>query len=249
MSGEQIFGLILAITFGAIFGSYATLFAYRLPRGESCFGRYFGQKSRCPNCNAIIKTRDLIPVINWIITLGKCRNCSVKIPRIHFFVEVTTTTLFALCYLKFSFTENFILYAMISVGLVILLACDYTHKVFPQSILLFVTTAIVAFRSVNEGTIVNMINSSAVGVICATVFYQIFYKRVGGFFASESQSLDYTKFILIAGLALNVNALLAYFFVVMLLLTTMLILKIPSKKPNLTFGYVLIIPLIFLLLN
>ena len=81
---EQFPELIIVIAFGCNFGSYATLFAYRLPRGESCFGRYFGQKSRCPNCNSIIKTRDLIPLINWIITFGKCRNCHVKIRALIF---------------------------------------------------------------------------------------------------------------------------------------------------------------------
>ena len=64
-----IFELIIASAFGAIFGSYATLFAYRLPRGESCFGRYFGPKSRCGNCGSTIITRDLIPLLNWILLL------------------------------------------------------------------------------------------------------------------------------------------------------------------------------------
>ena len=94
---ENIFEIILVIAFGAIFGSYATLFAYRLPREESCFGRYFGKKSRCPNCGYTIITRDLIPLLNWIITCGKCRSCKTKIPRIHLFVELSTTILFLIC--------------------------------------------------------------------------------------------------------------------------------------------------------
>ncbi|MBM3579804.1 MAG: prepilin peptidase, partial [Alphaproteobacteria bacterium] len=92
----ELFGIILAATFGAIFGSYATLFAYRLPRDESCFGRYFGQKSSCPSCGATIRTRDLIPLINWLVTLGRCSKCQHKIPRIHLFVELVTTALFVL---------------------------------------------------------------------------------------------------------------------------------------------------------
>lgn len=246
---EFTFGLILAMTFGAVFGSYATLFAYRLPRGESCFGRYFGKKSHCPNCDAIIKTRDLIPLLNWIITLGRCRNCKNKIPRIHFFVEFTTTALFALCYLKFSFSEEFILYALISVGLVILLACDFTHQIFPGPILIFILILIVANRAMHEQSIIGMINSGAFGIIFAVIFYQIFYKKTGAIFANEKQSFDYTKFILIAALALDINSLLFYFFAVMLLFTTLLLLKIPSKKNHIAFGYVLITPFILLLLN
>ena len=95
---EHILGIIFAATLGAIFGSYATLFSYRLPLGESCFGRYFGPKSRCPQCDTIIRTRELIPLLNWLFTRGKCRSCKSKIPRTHLFVEVTTTSLFILCY-------------------------------------------------------------------------------------------------------------------------------------------------------
>ena len=114
---EHLFGIIISAMFGAIFGSYATLFAYRLPLGESCFGRYFGPKSRCPECDTIIKTRDLIPLLNWLMTLGRCRNCQAKIPRTHLFIELSTTILFVLCYLKFSFGEEFIIYALLSAGL------------------------------------------------------------------------------------------------------------------------------------
>jgi leader peptidase (prepilin peptidase)/N-methyltransferase len=76
---EQFFGIIISAAFGAIFGSYATLFAYRLPLNESCFGRYFGPKSRCPQCDTIIRTRELIPLVNWLFTLGRCKNCQTKI--------------------------------------------------------------------------------------------------------------------------------------------------------------------------
>ena len=78
---ENFFGIIFSGIFGAIFGSYATLFSYRLPLKESCFGRYFGPKSRCPNCGNVIKTKELIPVVNWFFTLGKCSKCKTKIPK------------------------------------------------------------------------------------------------------------------------------------------------------------------------
>ncbi len=242
----QAFGIILATAFGAIFGSYATLFAYRLPRGESCFGRYFGKKSRCPNCDTIIKTRDLIPLINWIMTLGRCRKCKIKIPRIHLFVELATTIVFVTCYLKFNFSEEFILYALTGTCLVILLACDFTHRVFPQPILILIATIIVALRASSEGTILNMINSGAIGIICATIFYHIFYK-IGKFFSDDKQCFDYIKFLLAASLALTISQLLFYFFAVMLLFSMILLLRMAQRK--MPFGFILIIPFIQILIN
>lgn len=245
---EQIYGVLLSIFFGAIFGSYATLFAYRLPIGESCFGRYFGPKSRCPQCDTIIRTRELIPLINWIFTLGRCKSCQTKIPRTHLFVELATTTSFVLCYLQFSFGEKFIIYSMISVGLVILSACDYTHKKFPQEALNFILMIGLANRILQDGTIIDAIFSSAVGIILATIFYNIFYKKTDGLFANQQQSFDYTKFILVAAVCLELQMFFLYFFATMMILSTLLLFDLPSKKKRNSFGYALIIPFIYLML-
>ncbi|MDX2082553.1 MAG: prepilin peptidase [Rickettsiales bacterium] len=239
---EQFFGIILSAIFGAIFGSYATLFAYRLPLGESCFGRYFGPKSRCPNCNTIIRTRELIPLINWLFTLGRCKKCQVKIPRTHLFIEVATTIAFVLCYIKFSFGEEFIIYALISVGLVILLATDFTHRIFPQSILNFILMIGLANRVLQDKTIVNAIFSAAIGVIFAAIFYQIFTKKTNSELVGKTQIFDYTKFILIASVCLQQNLFLFYFFTVIMILTMLLFFKFLSRSKRINFGYALIIP-------
>lgn len=244
----EIFGIILSAAFGAIFGSYATLFAYRLPLGESCFGRYFGPKSRCPQCNTIIRTRELIPLVNWLFTLGRCKSCQTKIPRTHLFIELSTTILFVLCYLQFGFSENFMIYSLISTGLVILAACDFTHKKFPEQILNFILMIGLANRVLQDGTTVDAVFSAAIGIIFSVIFYQVFYKKTNGLFATQSQSFDYTKFILIASVCLELRLFLFYFFAVMLTLLTILLLDIPNKKKRSNFGYSLIIPFIYLML-
>ncbi len=245
---EQFFGIIFSAVIGAIFGSYATLFAYRLPLGESCFGRYFGAKSRCPQCNTIIKTRELIPLLNWLFTLGRCRSCQTKIPRTHLFVEAATTILFVVCYLKFSLSQEFLLYAMMSVGAVILLTTDFTHKTFPTSVLNFVLTIGLANRVLQDQQIISVIFSAALGVVFAAVFYHVFYKKTVEFFANQNQSFDYTKFILIAAICLKPQLFLFYFFAVMLILTIVLLLDIQAKKGRNNFGYALIIPFLWVML-
>ena len=245
---EQIIGALLAAAFGAVFGSYATLFAYRLPRGESCFGRYFGQKSRCPQCNTIIRTRDLVPLINWLFTLGKCSKCRTKIPLTHLFIEFATTALFVLFYLKFSFSQEFVLYALISTGVVILLVCDFTHKNFPQPVLIFILMISLAGRVLQDGNVIDVIFSAAIGVIFSAIFYQVFYRKTSGIFVNESQSLDYTKFILISSVQFDLQSFFFYFFAVMLILTIILILKVPNKKNRDNFGYSLLVPFLWAML-
>lgn len=244
---DSIFGIVLAATFGAIFGSYATLFAYRLPLGESCFGRYFGPKSRCPECGAVIKTRDLIPLINWLFTLGRCRKCEAKIPRTHLFVEVATTSLFVLSYIKFSFSEQFLIYAMISVGLVILVTTDFTHKIFPSEVLNFVLMISLVNRVLQDGGILDVIFTVAIGVIFASIFYNAFYKRNSTLFSTQKQSFNYVKFILIGSVAFHLNLFLFYFLTLMVILTMLLLFNVPNKKKRTSFGYAFIIPFIWFL--
>lgn len=245
---EYLFGLIISAVFGAIFGSYATLFAYRLPLGESCFGRYFGPKSRCPQCNTIIRTRELIPLVNWLFTLGRCKSCQAKIPRTHLFIEASTTFLFVVCYIKFSFSQEFLIYSLISVGAVILLATDFTHKTFPQPILNFILMIGLANRVLQDQNVIDVTFSAAIGTVFAIIFYQIFYKKTDGIFASQNQSFDYTKFILIASVCLKLELFLFYFFATMMIFTILLILDIPTKKNRTNFGYSLIVPFLWLML-
>jgi prepilin signal peptidase PulO-like enzyme (type II secretory pathway) len=244
---EHFFGIIIATIFGAVFGSYATLFAYRLPLGESCFGRYFGPKSRCPQCDTVIRTRELIPLLNWLFTLGRCKSCQTKIPRTHLFIEASTTILFVVSYIKFSFSQEFLIYSLISVGAVILLATDFTHKTFPQPILNFILMIGLANRVLQDQNVINVTFSAAIGAVFAIIFYQIFYKKTQGVFASQNQSFDYTKFILIAAICLKLELFLFYFFAVMMIFTIILVLDIPTKKNRSNFGYSLVVPFLWLM--
>ena len=245
---ENIFEIALVIIFGAIFGSYATLFAYRLPRGESCFGRYFGKKSRCPNCGFTIITRDLIPLLNWIITCGKCRSCKTKIPRIHLFVELSTTILFLICYLNFGFTEIFIVNCLIAVSLVVIMACDITHKKFTNQALIFLLFFATINRVLFDQTLANIVYSLTLGIVVSAIFYKIIYKNFSYIFINEEHFFDYIKLILIASVALDYQSFLYYFFEVMFILSLLSFFKVFSKKNIISIGYVFIFPLLWILI-
>jgi prepilin signal peptidase PulO-like enzyme (type II secretory pathway) len=246
---ENILSILLTISFGAIFGSYATLFAYRLPRGESCFGRFFGTKSRCPKCGSILKTKELIPLINWLITLGKCRNCDAKIPKTHLFAELVTTILFVITYLKFGFSDNFIIFSLISVCCVILIITEFTHKTFPYQILIMILFCGFASRLLIDKTIIDSIFSAFLGCIVAAFFYHIFYTKSQGFFSDQNHSFDYTKFILTASVCMNINQFLTYFLIIMIIFSILAFTKLPNSKNKNYYSFVLLIPFLWSLLH
>ncbi|MBL6665245.1 MAG: prepilin peptidase [Rickettsiales bacterium] len=242
-----MFGILIATIFGAVFGSYATLFAYRLPLKESCFGRYFGPKSRCPKCDKIITTRELIPLINWLVTLGKCSNCQTKIPKTHLFIELSTTTLFIISYLQFGFSEQFILFSLIATALIVLIVTDYTHKTFPDSLLNFILMIGLANRILEDQNVINSIYSATFGVLCAIAFYKLFFIKINNIFKSQEQVFDYAKLILIISIILQPQLFVIYFAAILIIFSFFSLTNIATKSKKGNTGYVLIIPLIFLM--
>jgi prepilin signal peptidase PulO-like enzyme (type II secretory pathway) len=244
MNTEQLIGIIFTLIFGAAFGSFATLFAYRLPRNESCFGRYFGPKSRCHNCGTTIITRDLIPIINWLITRGKCRSCNYQISRIHLFVELTTVLLFMLCYYQFGITEKFIIYSLVCTSLVIIMASDFTHKIFPNQALLFILFFAGADRILRENTIIDMAISGTFGIFMVIILHNLIYVKYKHIFANEQQFFSYAKFLLLASAVLNLENFLFYCFILVFALFA--VFKAVKPVKSISFGYIFIIPFICL---
>ncbi len=98
-------GLIVFL-FGLIFGSFANVVIYRLPKGKSLIN----PGSACPSCGKHILFYDNIPLVSFILLRGKCRFCKKKISARYFLVEMISGILFFLTYLKFGLCEKFFIY-------------------------------------------------------------------------------------------------------------------------------------------
>lgn len=81
------FKVITGTTIGLVLGSFATMLAYRLPRGISIIS----PPSHCPHCKARLTPRDLIPVFSWLINKGNCRHCGHKIGTRYLMIEIIIT--------------------------------------------------------------------------------------------------------------------------------------------------------------
>ena len=67
--------LMLVAVLGLVMGSAVTALAYRLPRGHS----WIRGRSACPTCGAVLRPRDLVPVLSFLIARGRCRHCGARI--------------------------------------------------------------------------------------------------------------------------------------------------------------------------
>lgn len=124
-------GIGLASLFGLLFGSFANVVIYRVPKRESVVR----PPSRCPSCGKDILARDNIPVLSWMFLRGKCRNCGARISPRYPFVEALTGALFGLAAATLDPTD-LIAYLPLAWVLVVLSFIDIDHKLLPNRIVL-----------------------------------------------------------------------------------------------------------------
>ncbi len=75
--------LVWLFVLGSLFGSFANVVIYRLPRRRSLLW----PPSYCPRCKHPIRWRDNVPIIGWMLLGGKCRDCGVLISSQYVLVE------------------------------------------------------------------------------------------------------------------------------------------------------------------
>lgn len=76
---------------GLLAGSFVTVVAHRVPRGESIVG----PRSRCPTCGEQIAAYDNVPVISWLALRGRARCCGAPISPRYPLTELALGVLYA----------------------------------------------------------------------------------------------------------------------------------------------------------
>ena len=80
-SGAAGWALVLLAPF---FGSFVGVVIRRLPAARPLAW----QRSRCDRCGAALTPRDLVPILSWLATGGRCRHCGEPIGWFYPGVEV-----------------------------------------------------------------------------------------------------------------------------------------------------------------
>jgi leader peptidase (prepilin peptidase)/N-methyltransferase len=81
----------IAFLGGLLAGSFVTVVAHRVPRGESIVG----PRSRCPGCGAQIAAYDNVPVLSWLALRGRARCCGTPISPRYPLTELALGALYA----------------------------------------------------------------------------------------------------------------------------------------------------------
>ena len=125
-------GWVIALAFGAVFGSFINVVIYRLPRGLSVVN----PPSACPNCKERIKPYDNIPVLSYLLLRGKCRSCgngvSIRYPA----VEALGALLTVLAYLLAPTMIEMLVWSVLALTLLAVTFIDLDFRIIPDRITL-----------------------------------------------------------------------------------------------------------------
>ena len=69
---------------GLIVGSFLATLAIRWPAGRSIAAG----RSRCDQCDATLRARELVPLLSYLLQHGRCRHCAQPIDRSHPSIEL-----------------------------------------------------------------------------------------------------------------------------------------------------------------
>lgn len=119
----QILIVIFIGILGAILGSFYACMGYRIPNKISLTK----PNSYCENCKKEIKWYMNIPVFSYLFLHGKCAYCKSKIDSLSFIVEILTSFLFIVFYLKYGFTVTFFISLVLISVLGVTMASDFRY--------------------------------------------------------------------------------------------------------------------------
>jgi leader peptidase (prepilin peptidase)/N-methyltransferase len=137
----------LAFLGGLTAGSFVTVVAHRVPRGESIVG----PRSRCPECGAQIAAYDNVPVVSWLALRGRARCCGAAISPRYPLTELALGALYAATVLVLWGEPTEIALGLVFVTvLAAVTLTDLERRIIPNKILLVGAVAAVAIAAVGD---------------------------------------------------------------------------------------------------
>ena len=159
----------LFFIFGVIIGSFLNVLLFRYNSGRNILGR-----SCCMSCGYTLTVRELIPIVSFIASFGRCRQCESKISLQYPLVEALTGLLFLGIYFL-DLPILALLYMLVVTSLlVVLLVYDIHHKIIPDAIV-YTFAFMGLFQTVIDFSTLTFHTPSAIAIISGPLLFLPFF--------------------------------------------------------------------------
>ncbi len=138
---------VFAFLGGLLLGSFTTVVAHRVPRGESIVG----PRSRCPACGVQIAAYDNIPVFSWLLLRGRARCCGAPISPRYPLTELALGLLYVATVLVLWGDAGEIALGLVFVTMLLAVTLtDLERRIVPNKILIVGAVLAVAIAAVAD---------------------------------------------------------------------------------------------------
>ena len=117
-----------ATALGAIVGSFLNVVIHRYPREESIVF----PPSHCPHCDVPIRWYDNVPILSFLVLLGRCRACRQPISWRYPLVELANALFYLAIYLHTGPQIAFLFLAATVSMLIVLIYIDAEIQILPD---------------------------------------------------------------------------------------------------------------------
>lgn len=227
--------VILLFVLGAILGSFYLVIGTRLPLKENVItGR-----SRCDYCKKELKWYELIPIVSYIIQLGKCRHCKKNININHLLIEVITGLLFVIGYVYYGINSHYYIYLILISATIIIFISDFKYMIILDSTWIIGSVIILLVK-----VLYYSISSAFTSIFCGLgLFFTMFIIKLIGdkLFKKESLGGGDIKLSFLIGLTIGYRlGLISLVFASFLALPYAFAMVYLNKKNELPYGPFLI---------
>ena len=223
---ELVITIIMAVL-GACAASFINAFSLRRALDVS----NIKGRSNCPACEKTLHWYELIPIVSWLILLGKCSACKKPISPRYLITELVSAAAAALVFVRYGIT----LMTPLAFGVVVLLLAitliDLSTMEIPNGLIIaLMPFAIAAIWLQPEITLI----SRGIGFIAVSVPMFILAFLIGGFGGGD------IKLMSVCGFLLGWQGILLAFFIGVITggatAITKLLLKKVKKGDHIPFG-------------
>ncbi len=224
---------LLILIYGLIIGSFLNVCIYRIPKDESI--AY--PPSHCPTCETPLKFYDLLPVVSFLSTGGKCRYCSSKISKQYPLVEILNALIYLITFRKFGLSLDFVFYSIIFSTLIVVTFIDLKHMIIPDSLILVILGVAIIYKALGYAlyrTSPEILDSFLGMFLSGGLFLLIIILSQGGMGGGDVTLIGSLGFIL--GVKYIALTIFLSFILGAIISVFLLAFKIKEKKDPIPFG-------------
>lgn len=128
MTQNALLSLLILIGIAPITGSFLGMLYHRIPAGR----KIRLDRSACDDCGHVLNVIDLLPVVTWLASRGRCRHCGVAISAFYPAIEIAALVVVLWAWTVFSGWQLWTT-SILGWNLMTIILINRTHNTLPAA--------------------------------------------------------------------------------------------------------------------